>query len=134
MYLPIPQAKGLAAHYQDGLKTGQIRLQSCVTCQTTWHYPRPACPGCGSRSYQWIMASGTGIINTFTIVHHAPTPELKSETPYVVAMIDLEEGARMTGTVIGMAPLDCQIGDPVIIEIPTSEAGEPGMPVFRSAP
>ncbi len=131
MFHPIPAANGLAAEYQSGLKEGFVRLQICAACQKVWHYPRPVCPACGSRAYAWTRASGVGTVHSFTIVHHAPKAELKDHTPYVVGMIDLAEGARMTGWIVGTGSLKTQIGDRVILDIPRSEQGEPGMPVFR---
>lgn len=130
MYRDISHATGLAAHYIENLSRDIVLLQSCRTCPNIWHYPRPVCPACGSREFDWIPACGNGTIVSFTIVRHAPSAEFKGSIPYVVALVDLAEGARMTGIISGDKPLDIQIDDRIKIEIPRDEQGSPGMPVF----
>ena len=130
-FRPLPDAKGLAAVYLEGVRERRLPIQRCAGCGGHWHYPRPVCPDCGSPDWAWIDATGTGTLYTFTIVHRAPIPALKALTPYVLAMIDLDEGARVTSMLVGEAAMDAAVGDKVRIEFPTSPDGEPGMPVFR---
>ena len=133
-FRPLPEAGGLAAVYLDGVRDGRLPLQLCGGCARHWHYPRPVCPHCGTADWGWVDAAGTGTVHTFTIVHRAPTRALKDLTPYVVAMIDLDEGARVTAMIVGEDALDVEVGDPVAIGFPTGPEGEPGMPVFRREP
>jgi len=131
MYRSIPKSTGLSDHYRRNLEKGTILLQSCVPSAHIWHYPRPVCPECGSNNFSWIPASGRGTIASYTIVRHAPSAALKEELPYIVAMVDLKEGPRMTGTITGENALEVQIGDPIEVEILKDTSGQPGMPVFR---
>ena len=131
-FRPLPEATGLAATYLDGVRSGKLVLQHCGGCGQHWHYPRPVCPGCGSDDWKWVDADGRGTVHSFTVVHRAPTPALKHLTPYVLAMIDLAEGARVTSMIIGDGALDVTINDPVRISFPTGPEGEAGMPVFRT--
>ncbi|MEH6403787.1 MAG: OB-fold domain-containing protein [Sneathiella sp.] len=131
MYRSIPKSTGLSEHYRRGLEAGTVQLQSCTACSHIWHYPRPVCPACGSNNFSWIAASGSGTIASYTIVRHAPSAEFKESLPYVVAMVDLTEGPRMTGTITGANALESQIGDRISVEIPKDSSGLPGMPVFR---
>ncbi|MBL4739907.1 MAG: OB-fold domain-containing protein [Sneathiella sp.] len=132
MYRLIPKSTGLSKHYYSNLETGAVLLQSCNPCAHIWHYPRPVCPACGADSFSWIPASGNGTVASYTIVRHAPSAAFKDAVPYIVAMVDLKEGPRMTGTITGDTALEVQIGDLIKIEIPKDSSGKPGMPVFRS--
>jgi len=75
--------------------------------------PRNGCPNCWSEDLEWVDASGRGTVHTFSIVHRAPLPEFAADAPYVVAMVDLEEGPRMYTNIVGEAALDVAIGDKV---------------------
>lgn len=54
-------------------------------------------------------------MNTFSIIHRAPTPDFGANTPYVIAMIDLDEGPRMFTNIIGKNALQVGIGDRVAV-------------------
>ena len=58
-------------------------------------YPRPLCPSCLSDDLTWTPVSGRGVVHAFTIPHRHPNPAFAADAPYVVALIELEEGARM---------------------------------------
>jgi uncharacterized OB-fold protein len=45
-----------------------------------------------------------GTVYSFTIVRHAPNPELAGSVPYVVALIELDEGPRLVSNVVGVDP------------------------------
>lgn len=122
----------LAARYLDGLDKGELRIQRCSGCQAHRFYPRPICPACGSHDFEWVVASGRGIVHSFTIVHRAPTAALADRAPYVVAMIDLDEGVRMTGGIGGTNALCISIGDQVRAEF--SEAATEGRVNFVKDP
>jgi hypothetical protein len=52
-------------------------------------------------------------VHTFTIVRQNGQPPFEDELPYVVAMVELEEGVRMMGNVTGCAVESVRIGVPV---------------------
>lgn len=57
--------------------------------------------------------SGAGTVYTFSVVHKAAAPGFAEATPYVIAWIDLAEGARAFGNVLACDPNDVHIGMPV---------------------
>ena len=130
-FRPAPEAAGLDGVFLDAVRQGRLALQQCGACDRHWHYPRPVCPHCGSREWIWVDAAGTGVVHSFTIVHRAPIPALKALTPYVLAMIDLDEGARVTSILIGEDADEAEIGDAVRVVFPKGPEGEAGMPVVR---
>jgi hypothetical protein len=62
---------------------------------------------------QWVEAKGVGTVYSFTIVHHAYSPAYEGEIPYVVAIVELEEGIRLITNIVGCEPEQVQIGMPV---------------------
>jgi uncharacterized OB-fold protein len=72
-----------------------------------------------------VRASGRGTVHSFTVVHRAP-PEFVAEAPYVVALVDLEEGPRMMSRLLGVEPAAVVVGMPVELSI----SGDPPLPYF----
>jgi hypothetical protein len=91
---------------------GELRYQRCPACGHVQFYPRQICAACGGDPV-WATASGRGVVHTFTIVRQNGQPPFKSELPYVVAMIELDEGVRMMGNVTGCPVDSVRIGMPV---------------------
>jgi len=93
--------------------------------------PRHVCPSCWSPEKEWVTAAGTGTVHSFSIIHRAPLPSFKDHVPYVIALIELEEGPRMMANIIGEGALGVSIGDPVIVCF--EDRGGAGIPQFRIA-
>jgi uncharacterized OB-fold protein len=109
--LPVPGPDD--APYWQGLERGMLLIQRCAACGTVRHPPRPRCGNCASAAHNWTAASGSGTVYSFTIVRRAPHPDLVESVPYVVALIELEEGPRMVSNVVGMDPDLVTIGQRV---------------------
>src|SRR5690606_41909355 len=70
-------------------------LQRCARCVReeragVQHPPRALCVHCGSDELEWAESGGTGVVDSFTVVHRAPRPELA--VPYVIARVRPDEG------------------------------------------
>ena len=111
--LPIPTITPEAAPYWEGARQGKLLLQRCGACDALRFYPRTLCPSCWSDRVEWTEASGRGSVHSFTVIHRAPTAAFASQVPYVVALIDLQEGPRMMANVIGDGARDLRIDDAV---------------------
>jgi uncharacterized OB-fold protein len=114
---PLPVPDPVTRPYWDGLKAHELRVQCCEDCFKAVFYPRVVCPYCGSRQLAWMTCSGKGTLHAFTIAHRGMPAAFKSGAPYVVAMVELEEGARMMTNLVGVEPsLEAvRIGMPVEI-------------------
>lgn len=75
--------------------------------------PRYLCPKCWSTDLDWVEASGKGVVHSFSIIRRAPSAAFADRVPYVVALIDLDEGPRMMANVVREGALDTRIGDRV---------------------
>jgi uncharacterized OB-fold protein len=92
---PLPVADPVTAPFWDSLKAQAIQLQKCGGCQAFIFYPRPFCPACMSDDLTWTPVSGRGVVHAFAIPHRHPNRVFTADGPYVVALIELEEGAKM---------------------------------------
>ncbi|NHJ12759.1 MAG: Zn-ribbon domain-containing OB-fold protein [Candidatus Thorarchaeota archaeon] len=82
----------------------------CKTCSTHYFPPRPVCPTCRRKGQlEPYKFKGLGKIHTFAIVRQAPD-EFKRQIPYVVAQVELDEGARVTAQIVNVDPENVEIG------------------------
>ena len=85
--------------YWEGLAQGELRIQHCNVCSEAVFYPRSICPHCHANSLSWIVASGKGTIYSYTITHQGFGP-FATDVPFVVAIVELEEGVRMMSRIV----------------------------------
>ncbi len=115
--------------YWEGLAQGELRIQRCDACGRVVFYPRSICPHCHADQLSWIVASGRGTIYSYTVAHQA-FGMFADETPFIVAIIELEEGARMMSRIIDAPRERVAIGLPVQVTFET--VGENiTLPYFR---
>ncbi|ASP23480.1 DNA-binding protein (plasmid) [Antarctobacter heliothermus] len=114
---PLPKSDPVTAPFWDSLRRKAVEVQCCEDCNQFLFYPRAHCPACGSRALTWKPVSGRGTIYTMTIVEKTGNRNFKQDCPYVVALVELEEGCRMMSNIIDVtpAPQDVRIGMPVEI-------------------
>jgi hypothetical protein len=123
----------LAAQFYAECARGRLALQRCSACRAWRHLPRYVCPACGSPEWRWEPASGRGRVWSWTVTHRAPHPALAGATPYVVALVELEEGVRMAARLVGVDPSSIRLDLPVVVElVPAAE--DAAVPFFRPAP
>ena len=92
---PLPRANAQTQAYWDGCAQGELRYQRCAQCGHVQCIPRSLCDQCQSRDLQWNASKREGTVLTFTTVHRAPLPVFKEMVPYVIAIVDLDEGFRV---------------------------------------
>ena len=105
-----PPISDISAPFWDATKQRDFVLQHCKKCDKAVHYPRAICPHCHSTELEFRPASGQGEVYAFSVMHRAGNPTMEDRVPYVVALIELEEGARMMSNVVGCDHGDVQVG------------------------
>jgi len=110
---PLPQPTRLTQPYWDAAKEHRLMIQECVHCQTRQFYPREFCMTCLSDDVRWIECSGTGTVYTYTINRRAANEAMAQRVPYVVAVIDLDEGVRMMANIVDSLIETVRIGSRV---------------------
>ena len=103
----VPGGQGLAAEfYRHAAVTGRVHLQRCTGCATWRHPPRVLCAACGSDAWTWQPVSGRGRVYTWTTTHRATDPAFAEHLPYAVLVVELEEGPRLVGNLVGLDPAE----------------------------
>lgn len=115
--------------YWDGIAQGELRIQRCDTCSRPVFYPRAICPHCFSNQLSWIVASGKGTIYTYTVAHQAFGP-FAAEVPFIIALVELEEGVRLMTRIINAPRERIAIGVSVQVAF-TSINEDVTLPYFR---
>lgn len=90
--------------FKEKCNRGELWLPYCPHCQKAFFYPRGQCPFCLEAGWEWKPASGRGQIYSYTIVNVSTLDEFRDSTPYVYALIDLEEGVRLASNLV-----DCPV-------------------------
>ncbi len=118
----------LTSPFWQGAREGKLCLQRCSTCSHVEFYPKKYCSHCLNDSLEWFESSGLGMIHTFTVVHRAPSKKFAEKVPYVVALIDLNEGARMMANIL--SPIEeVKIGS--LVEVIFEETEDKVLPQFK---
>ncbi|WP_072686888.1 bifunctional MaoC family dehydratase N-terminal/OB-fold nucleic acid binding domain-containing protein [Rhodococcus marinonascens] len=105
-----PGASPDTQFFWDGVAAHELRIQKRDD-GTLAHPPVPSLWKDKAETTDYVVASGRGTVFSF-VVHHAPRVPGRS-LPFVVALVELEEGVRMLGELRGVAPEEVQVGMPV---------------------
>ena len=108
---PIPDAE--SEPFWTAVNEGRLLVQECSVCGQRQLYGRSLCTNCHSAALTWIESSGLGTIYSRTIIRQNPSRSFKHLIPFVVALIDLDDGPRMMSNVVGTPAEDVKIGDRV---------------------
>ena len=108
---PLPTLTLDTKEFWEGCRHHSLLIQKCHSCGALRHYPRPMCPKCNSMDYEWVKAGGKGKIYSWIVAVHQVHPALK--TPYIIAIVELEEGVRMNTNIVDCQPEELSLGMPV---------------------
>jgi len=114
---PAPHPSAISEPYWRSLANGKLVIQRCTACGSLQHYPRPFCVKCLSSEIEWQPVSGRATLFSFTVVRRAATAAFASDVPYVLAIVELEEGPHMTGNVIGVPIAEVAVGMPLELTV-----------------
>ncbi|CAB4885324.1 unannotated protein [freshwater metagenome] len=94
--------------FWDGVSEHRLLIQRCTGCATLRHPPRPMCPRCNSVSWDTLESSGRGSVFSFVMPQFPQYPWF--EYPYIVVLVDLDEGTRLVSNLRDIAPAEVTIG------------------------
>ena len=126
--VPMPESKPFWA----GAKDHKLLVQKCDSCGTHRFPPSTVCVQCGAGEYRWVAASGRGRVCSFVTYHRLYHEAWQDEVPYVVAVVELEEGPRMISNIVGIEPdkVVCDMTVEVTFDDVTADVT---LPKFRPA-
>ncbi|ODU27370.1 MAG: hypothetical protein ABT15_01190 [Pseudonocardia sp. SCN 73-27] len=118
---PVPRPSALTRPFWDACRVGRLTVQRCTRCQGYVFVPQEFCRHCRSTTLTWVETAGTGRIVTYTVVWRPQTPAFTA--PYVVAVVELDEGYQMISNIVGSDAAGAAVGDRVRVRfVRVSEA------------
>jgi uncharacterized OB-fold protein len=113
---PLPRPTPESRPFWDACRDGRLTFQCCAHCGAGWFPPGPFCPECLSEQWSWAHATGQGTIFSFVVMHRVYHPGFAGDVPYPVALIELREGPRMIGNIVGDERTPLRVGLAVQVE------------------
>jgi uncharacterized OB-fold protein len=127
VFQPIPVPCAHDQEFWAAAKSGTLLLQRSVTSGKLQTYPRAHALD-GSAGVEWVESKGYGHIHTFSVVHRSFYEALQA--PYVIAVVELEEGVKFVGHLVESSPETIEVGMSVEITFRDLNS-EIALPCFR---
>ena len=109
----LPTETELTRPFWEGCRSGELRMQHCDDCDRLQFYPRVICTQCDGNNLSWRAVSGNGRVTSYTVVRRGISPAYTA--PYVVALIELDEGPCMMSNVVDCDPDTVVVG--AVVEV-----------------
>jgi uncharacterized OB-fold protein len=123
--IPAPEPNPETKPFWDAAAQGTLLLKKCAACGQAHYYPRALCPFCDSDATEWITAKGTGVLYSYSVMR-------RSDTPYAIAYVTLDEGVTMMTNLVQCDFDRLSIGQRMkVVFTPTN--GGPPVPTFTPA-
>lgn len=116
--MPLPTPSLETQPFWDAVQERRLLMPRCERCATVMFPPTVACPRCAGSTFTWTEMSGRGKVYSFVVYHRVYHPAFKDKVPYVLAVIELDEGPRLVSNVVGMpiAEVRCEMPVRVVYE------------------
>ncbi len=125
---PVPVATPETAHFWEGTARGELLLQRCRACATTYFPPQVFCPACSSDDVVVVRAAGSGTLYSYVITYLA-APGF--EAPFVLAVVELDEGPRLLTNLVDVEPDPETLVLDTPVEVVFEPVGDVVLPRFR---
>lgn len=125
---PRPGISRDTEFFWDGLKAGELRIQRCAACAALHHPPKVRCPGCGGYDFGYTVSSGRATLYSFVEPCYPVVPAF--DYPYVVGLVELEEGTRLLTNIVDVDPDKVAVGMPLEVVFRAVDP-ELTLPMFR---
>jgi len=128
---PLPEADEASEPFFQGAMEGRLMIMRCTDCGVARLPSRAHCDNCLSPGFEWEEASGRGTVHTFGVMHQKYHPGFFAEIPYNLAVVELEEGPRISTNLVGIENSAIRVGMPVVVDFERHE--DVALPKFRPA-
>jgi uncharacterized OB-fold protein len=130
---PLPVVDADSAPFWAALRDRKLTVQWCGACQRHVFYPRALCPHCHAELTEWVECSGNGTIHSYTVARRPAGQAFAADVPYVVVLVDLDEGVRMLSNLVTDDVDGVRIGARVAVRF-EDVTDEITLPLFGLAP
>ena len=112
---PLPSPSPESQPFWQAARQGHLVLPRCNACdQGYFYYPRATCPNCLSPDLSWEELSGRAALFTYTVAQTPTHPGFAQKEPLIIAIVELEEGPRMSTNILACPPEKLTIGMPLV--------------------
>jgi uncharacterized OB-fold protein len=128
---PVPVIDHLSEQFWAGCREHQLRLQRCLACKARRFPAGPECRECGSPDAEWVVCEGRARVYSWIVVRHpVPADIYAAEVPYVVALVEFDDGVRMPTNIVGCSPEEITAG--MEVDVSFNDISDTiTLPVFR---
>lgn len=110
---PLPKVTSLNAPFYEAGARDELSLQQCQSCGHWVYYPRHACPHCDESRLEWRIASGRGVVQSYSHVFRPQHPFFDDKVPVILAAVRLDEGPVVIADIVGDDRVSVSVGAPV---------------------
>ena len=128
----VPKPTPDTLPFWEAAKEGRLHIPRCRNCGP-FFYPRSHCPRCGSAQIEWFDASGRATLYSYVINHVPAAPGFEAEGPYVIAVVQLEEGPRMMANIVGVPARPEELSLDMPLKVIFEPRGDMALPQFTPA-
>ena len=97
----LPKISDDTAPFWQGCRERQLLFQRCGECGYVRYPASVVCPECLAAACEWIESKGEGRIYSFVVFHRAFHSSMADRIPYVVAVVELDEGPSFLSNIVG---------------------------------
>jgi uncharacterized OB-fold protein len=119
----LPEVTADTAPFYSGLDEGRLMLQECAACGRVRYPIAPVCPFCRADAHRWRTVDGRGVVHSWVRYHRSFVSAFETLVPYVVLTVQLDEGPRLFGRLVGAEADTVNIGDRAKAVVELSESG-----------
>ena len=113
---PLPKVNSENEFFWQGCAKQQLLFQICMKCGFIRWPPSDICPECHEGETDYVISEGRGRIYTYVVYHQSFLSEFTADLPYVVSLVELEEGPRLLTNIINCDPNSLHCEMPVIVK------------------
>lgn len=110
---PLPEPTAATRPFWDAARQHRLLLQRSKRTGAYVYYPRVVSPYGPGDELEWVEVSGRGSVYSYTVARRPTGPQWSGDVPYVIAIVELEEGPHLTANILGCDPAQVTIGMPV---------------------
>ena len=129
---PIPRPSPESLPFWEAAKERRLLLPKCNACGQSFFPPSQRCRHCLSPDTAWVESPGVGRIYSFVVYHRSYNPAFEGDIPYVVAIIELDEGVRLLSNIVETPPEDVRCDARVSVVFENRDGAT--LPMFEIQP
>jgi uncharacterized OB-fold protein len=127
-----PQATPETQPFWDACQSETLLLPRCVETGRFFFYPAPYSPFVLGGAIEWLPVSGKATLYSY-VINTRPAPGFEEDAPYVIAVVELEEGPRMMTNLVDVDPVPELLPLDLPLDVRFQQRGDKKVPVFAPA-